>query len=157
MPFRPEPTIPHGQPARTAIVYCNLGTPDEPSAPALRRYLAEFLWDPRVVEIPRPLWWLILNGVILRTRPAKSAAKYKSIWMPEGSPLAVWTERQAKMDGTTYDVARQKLADGKYRLSANKIFETVGGDRNAVLLAVKVVRDKPQYRPLTEDKRPALA
>ena len=76
MPFRPEPTIPHGQPARTAIVYCNLGTPDEPTAPALRRYLAEFLGDPRVVEIPRLAWLPILHGIILRTRPAKSAAKY---------------------------------------------------------------------------------
>lgn len=97
MPFRPEPTIPHGQPARTAIVYCNLGTPDEPSAPALRRYLAEFLADRRVVEIPRLVWWPILYGIILRTRPRKSAAKYASIWLPEGSPLKVWTERQATL------------------------------------------------------------
>lgn len=97
MPFRPEPTIPHGQPARTAIVYCNLGTPDEPSAPALRRYLAEFLADRRVVEIPRLVWWPILHGIILRTRPRKSAAKYASIWLPEGSPLKVWTERQATL------------------------------------------------------------
>lgn len=97
MPFRPEPTIPHGQPARTAIVYCNLGTPDEPSAPALRRYLAEFLGDPRVVEIPRLVWWPILHGIILRTRPKKSAAKYASVWLPEGSPLKVWTEKQATL------------------------------------------------------------
>ncbi|MDR7092677.1 ferrochelatase [Hydrogenophaga laconesensis] len=97
MPFRPEPTIPHGQPARTAIVYCNLGTPDEPTAPALRRYLAEFLGDPRVVEIPRLAWLPILHGIILRTRPAKSAAKYASIWTPEGSPLKVWTEKQATL------------------------------------------------------------
>ena len=97
MPFRPEPTIPHGQPVRTAIVYCNLGTPDEPSAPALRRYLAEFLGDPRVVEIPRLVWWPILHGIILRTRPKKSAAKYASVWLPEGSPLKVWTEKQATL------------------------------------------------------------
>ncbi len=97
MPFRPEPTIPHGQPARTAIVYCNLGTPDEPSAPALRRYLAEFLGDPRVVEIPKLVWWPILHGIILRTRPKKSAAKYASVWQPEGSPLKVWTEKQATL------------------------------------------------------------
>ena len=97
MSFRPEPTIPHGQPARTAIVYCNLGTPDEATAPALRRYLAEFLSDPRVVEIPRLIWLPILHGIILRTRPKKSAAKYASIWMPEGSPLKVWTEKQATL------------------------------------------------------------
>jgi ferrochelatase len=97
MPFRPEPTFRHGQPPRTAIVYCNLGTPDEATAPALRRYLAEFLSDPRVVEIPKLVWWPILHGIILRTRPRKSAAKYASVWLPEGSPLKVWTEKQATL------------------------------------------------------------
>ena len=95
MTFRPEPVHRHGSPARTAVVLVNLGTPDEPTAPELRRYLAEFLSDPRVVEIPRLVWLPILHGIILRVRPAKSAAKYASIWMPEGSPLAVWTRRQA--------------------------------------------------------------
>jgi protoporphyrin/coproporphyrin ferrochelatase len=97
MAFRQEPSFQHGQAGKTAVLLCNLGTPDEPTAPALRRYLAEFLGDPRVVEIPRPLWWLILHGIILRTRPRKSAAKYASIWSPEGSPLKVWTSRQATL------------------------------------------------------------
>lgn len=97
MPFKPEPPYSHGQPARTAVLYCNLGTPDEPTPAAVRRYLAEFLSDRRVVEIPRLLWMLILHGIILRFRPAKSAAKYASIWTPEGSPLKVWTEKQAKL------------------------------------------------------------
>jgi ferrochelatase len=97
MPFQTEPAFKHGQAPRTAIVLCNLGTPDEPTAPALRRYLAEFLGDPRVVEIPRALWMLILHGIILRVRPKKSAAKYASIWTPEGSPLKVWTEKQATL------------------------------------------------------------
>jgi ferrochelatase len=96
MSFRPEPGFRHGQTARTAVLLVNLGTPDEATVPALRRYLAEFLSDPRVVEIPRLAWWPILHGVILRTRPRQSAAKYASVWMPEGSPLAVWTQRQAK-------------------------------------------------------------
>ncbi|HLL17919.1 MAG TPA: ferrochelatase [Rubrivivax sp.] len=94
MTYRPEPAFRHGQPERTGLLLVNLGTPDEATAPALRRYLAEFLSDPRVVEIPRLPWWLILHGIILRTRPARSAAKYRSVWMPEGSPLAVWTQRQ---------------------------------------------------------------
>ncbi len=94
MSFQPEPPYRHGQPARTAVLLVNLGTPDAPTAPALRRYLAEFLSDPRVVEIPRLVWLPILHGIILRTRPARSAAKYATVWMPEGSPLAVWTERQ---------------------------------------------------------------
>jgi ferrochelatase len=95
MSFRNEPAYRHGQPARTAVMLVNLGTPEAPTAPALRRYLAEFLSDPRVVEIPRLVWWPILHGVILRTRPARSAAKYATVWTPEGSPLAVWTRRQA--------------------------------------------------------------
>jgi ferrochelatase len=94
--FRPEPPYRHGQPARTAVLLVNLGTPDAPTAPALRRYLAEFLGDPRVVEIPRLAWWPILHGIILRTRPARSAAKYASVWTPEGSPLAVWTSQQTQ-------------------------------------------------------------
>ena len=95
MTFKTEPAYRHGQAPKTAVLMVNLGTPDEATAPALRRYLAEFLSDPRVVEIPRVLWWLILHGIILRTRPAKSAAKYATVWMEGGSPLAVWTQRQA--------------------------------------------------------------
>ena len=97
MPFQPEPALPHGTATRTAVLLVNLGTPDAPTPAALRRYLQEFLSDPRVVEIPRALWWLILHGIILRLRPAKSAAKYASVWTPEGSPLAVWTAKQAKL------------------------------------------------------------
>ena len=97
MPFSPEPPYSHGQAARTAVLYCNLGTPDEPTPKAVRRYLAEFLSDHRVVEIPRLVWLLILHGIILRFRPAKSAAKYASIWTPEGSPLKLWTEKQSKL------------------------------------------------------------
>lgn len=80
-----------------AILWCNLGTPDEPTPAAVRRYLAEFLADRRVVEIPRAAWLPLLYGVILPLRSAKSAAKYASIWTPDGSPLKVWTEKQAKL------------------------------------------------------------
>ena len=97
MSYTPEPTFTHGTPEKTAILLVNLGTPEAPTAQALRPYLKEFLSDPRVIEIPRVAWWLILNGVILNTRPKKSAEKYASIWMPEGSPLKVHTERQATL------------------------------------------------------------
>jgi ferrochelatase len=100
MAFHKEPSFQHGQAARTAILYCNLGTPSAPTAPALRKYLAEFLGDSRVVEIPKPIWWLILHGIILRVRPKKSAAKYASIWTEGGSPLKVFTEQQAQSLGT---------------------------------------------------------
>jgi ferrochelatase len=97
MPFATEPLFTHGQAPKTAVLYCNLGTPDAPTPAAVRRYLAEFLSDHRVVEIPRLLWLLILYGIILRFRPAKSAAKYASIWTAEGSPLKLWTEKQAAL------------------------------------------------------------
>jgi len=94
--IKPEPPHQHGTAPGTAIVVVNLGTPEAPTAPALKRYLRQFLGDPRVVEIPRAIWWLILNGIILNVRPKKSAEKYASVWMAEGSPLKVHTERQAK-------------------------------------------------------------
>jgi len=83
------PDYHHGSPARIGVLLANLGTPDEPTTPAVRRYLAEFLWDPRIIEAPRFLWWLILNGVILRTRPKRSAHAYQQVWTPQGSPLLV--------------------------------------------------------------------
>ncbi|MEJ8847318.1 ferrochelatase [Variovorax rhizosphaerae] len=95
MPFRPEPPAVSPADERVAVLWCNLGSPDEPTARAVRTYLADFLGDPRVVEIPKLLWSLILHGIILRTRPAKSAAKYASVWTPEGSPLKTWTQKQA--------------------------------------------------------------
>ena len=82
---------------RIAVVLVNLGTPDAPTPSAVRRYLKPFLSDRRVVEIPRWLWWPILNGIILPFRSGKSARKYASVWMREGSPLRVHTEKQAKL------------------------------------------------------------
>jgi ferrochelatase len=79
------------------VLLVNLGSPDAPTAAATRRYLAQFLSDPRVVEIPRAAWWPILHGIILRTRPRKSAAKYAQVWTPEGSPLVAGTARVAKL------------------------------------------------------------
>lgn len=95
--FNPEPPYRHGTLERVGILLINLGTPDAPTAKALRPYLKQFLSDPRVVEIPRLVWWPILNGIILNTRPAKSAEKYAQIWSSEGSPLLVHTRKQATM------------------------------------------------------------
>lgn len=83
--------------ARTAVLLINLGTPAAPTPAALRRYLKQFLSDPRVVELPRLLWWPVLNLIVLNTRPKRSAEKYAQVWTPEGSPLQVHTERQAKL------------------------------------------------------------
>lgn len=115
--FQPEPPLKHGTVPKTAVLIVNLGTPDAPTASAVRRYLAEFLSDPRVVEIPKAVWWLILHGIILRVRPAKSAAKYASIWLDKsvgegssrGSPLRYYTQQQTHLLQTALDAADHKV------------------------------------------------
>ena len=97
MSSRKEPPYTHGTVGKTAVVLVNLGTPDAPTTPAVRCYLKQFLADPRVVEIPRAVWWFILNLIILPFRSSKSAAKYASIWTSEGSPLKVHTQKQATL------------------------------------------------------------
>lgn len=88
-----HPSVPAGG---VGVLLVNLGTPDAPTPAAVRRYLAEFLADPRVVEIPAIAWKPILHGIILRTRPAKSARAYAQVWTDEGSPLAAITAAQAR-------------------------------------------------------------
>ena len=88
-----HPAIP---PAKIGVLLINLGTPDAPDAKAVRRYLAEFLSDRRVIEIPAIAWKPILHGIILRTRPKKSAHAYAQVWSEDGSPLAAITKRQAR-------------------------------------------------------------
>src|SRR5947209_742547 len=79
------------------VLLIQLGTPDAPNPAALRRYLRQFLGDPRVIEAPRLLWWLILNFRILLTRPRQSALKYQRIWKADtGSPLLHFTQRQTQ-------------------------------------------------------------
>ncbi len=78
------------------VVLVNLGTPDSPDSSSVRQFLRQFLSDPRVIEVPKPIWWCILYGVILVFRPSRSAAAYKKIWTPEGSPLMVNTVEQVE-------------------------------------------------------------
>jgi ferrochelatase len=85
----------HARTPAIGVLFANLGTPDAATRSALRRYLGQFLWDPRVVEEPRWKWWLILHGIVLNTRPQKSAALYRRIWTKEGAPLLVISRRQA--------------------------------------------------------------
>ena len=89
-------THPEAKSGQIGVLLINLGTPEAPTPQAVRRYLKEFLSDPRVVEIPRLVWWPILNGIILNTRPRKSAHAYAEVWTPEGSPLAAITAAQAR-------------------------------------------------------------
>ena len=92
--YLPEPSFEHDRHPRIGVLLLNLGTPDAPTAAAVRHYLADFLSDRRVVEIPPAVWKPILHGVILRTRPARSAKKYAMIWGPEGSPLLAHSLKQ---------------------------------------------------------------
>ena len=110
--YQPTAGFEHGSPEPTGILLVNLGTPEAPTAPAVRRFLKAFLSDPRVVEYPRLLWWLILNGIILRIRPRRSAAAYREIWTDQGSPLMIFSRDLASA------VARQleERSPGLYRV-----------------------------------------
>ena len=95
--YNPEPDYTHGDQLKVGILLANLGTPDAPTAKALRPYLGQFLMDRRVVEIPRFIWCWILHCIILVIRPKKSAEKYAQVWLPEGSPLLVHSQKQAQL------------------------------------------------------------
>ena len=85
--YKGNPEYKHDSPPCIGVLITNLGTPDAPTPAALKKYLAEFLSDPRVIEVPKPIWWFILHGIILRTRPKKSAEAYEKVWTENGSPL----------------------------------------------------------------------
>jgi ferrochelatase len=141
----------HGSPARLGVLLVNLGTPDEPTTAAVRRYLAEFLWDPRVIEAPRPLWWLILNGVILRTRPKRSAHAYQKVWTPAGSPLMVESRALAdavagRLGSRLGDRVRVELAMTYGNPSIPAALERLRGDNVQRLLVLPMY---PQYSATT--------
>jgi ferrochelatase len=145
--YQHEPTHAAGNVAKTAVLLINLGTPDAPTAPAVRRYLKEFLYDPRLVEIPRPLWWLILNGVILNVRPRQSAAKYAKIWSSDGSPLKVHTERQARLLRGTLGTRGHKdvVVAWAMRYGANSIAQALDGLKANGCTRILILPLYPQY------------
>lgn len=102
MKYKGFPEFSHYQADRIGVLLTNLGTPDEPTPKALRRYLKQFLWDPRVVEVPRPVWWAVLNLIILNIRPKRSAKAYQTVWTDEGSPLLIHTRNQAEAVRTRF-------------------------------------------------------
>lgn len=150
MSFRPEPPFRHGSTPRVGVLLVNLGTPDAPTAAALRRYLREFLSDPRIVEIPRVLWWLILHGIVLRVRPARSARKYASIWTAEGSPLAAWTFKQATLlAGYLGQTAARVVVRPAMRYGQPSIARQLDGLRAEGVSRVLVLPLYPQYAAAT--------
>ena len=148
--YFPEPEFRHGEAPKTAVLLVNLGTPEAPTAPALRRYLKEFLSDPRVVEIPRLLWWPLLNGIILNTRPRKSAAKYASVWLPEGSPLRVHTERQTKLlKGMLGEQGHQVVVDYAMRYGQPSVADALGRLKAQNCTRILLLPLYPQYASST--------
>ena len=141
----------HDQDDCTGILLVNLGTTEAPTPAAVRRYLAEFLWDPRVIEIPRPLWWLILHGVILRFRPSKVAHAYQAIWTERGSPLLAISQSLA--DSLQKDLGEQvhhrvevELAMRYGQPSIEKALSTL---RERGMRRLLVVPMYPQYSATT--------
>ncbi len=145
--YLPEPPRRHGTAAKTAILLVNLGTPDAPTRAAVRRYLAQFLSDPRVVELPRLAWLPVLHGIVLNVRPARSARKYARIWSPEGSPLRVHTEKQAKLLlGFLGGQVRAPLSvQYAMRYGRPSIPEALSGLKNLGCERILVVPLFPQY------------
>jgi ferrochelatase len=140
----------HGEAPFTAVVLCNLGTPDAPTTAAVRRYLAEFLSDRRVVEIPHAAWLPLLYGVILPLRSSKSAAKYRQIWTPEGSPLKVWTERQAKrLQGWLGERGHRVRVEYAMRYGNPSIPRVLDGLAKAGASRILVLPAYPQYSGTT--------
>ena len=94
--YKGNPEYKHDDPSCTGVLITNLGSPDAPTPAALRKYLAEFLSDQRVIEVPGFIWWFVLHGIILRTRPRRSAKLYEKVWTDKGSPLLAISEKQTK-------------------------------------------------------------
>jgi ferrochelatase len=146
-PYPPEPAHAHGTPARIGVLLVNLGTPEAPTPRAVRAYLAQFLADPRVVEIPRALWLPILHLFVLNTRPKESARRYAQVWTADGSPLAVHTQRQATMlQGYLGERARLPLVTGfAMRYGEPSIARGLGEMKAAGCDRILLVPLYPQY------------
>lgn len=141
----------HGSKERLGVLLVNLGSPDAPTEKAVRKYLAEFLWDPRVIETSRPLWWAILHGVILRFRPRKTAAMYKKIWTDQGSPLITISRQQAqKLEQALQSKIRGNvLVDVAMRYGNPSIKDALQGLKAGGARRILVLPMYPQYSATT--------
>jgi len=141
----------HGQVEKLGILLVNLGSPDAPTTRSVRKYLAEFLWDPRVVETSRPLWWLILHGVILRFRPKRSANAYKKIWQADGSPLITTSYKQAyALDKQLQrDLSNPALIEVAMRYGSPSISSALQKLRDAGMRRLLILPMYPQYSATT--------
>ncbi|MDH5710978.1 MAG: ferrochelatase [Gammaproteobacteria bacterium] len=148
---KPDFIYRHGTQEKLGILLVNLGSPDKPETSAVRRYLAEFLWDKRVVDAPRWLWWLILHGIILRTRPRRSAKLYQKVWTDQGSPLVATSRLQAQ----TVEKTLQKkfrgnvIVDLAMRYGSPSIRDSLNALRKAGTRRLLILPMYPQYSATT--------
>ncbi len=142
---------PHLRTSKTAVLLLNLGTPSAPTPKAVRAYLKEFLSDPRVVEIPRIIWWCILNGIILPIRSGASAKKYASIWLPKlGSPLMHYSRLQAKALAEKFtDQGQAVLVDLALRYGQPSTAEALQALQNQGMERLLLLPLYPQYSATT--------
>ncbi|MGI9234932.1 MAG: ferrochelatase [Woeseiaceae bacterium] len=149
--YQSTPAFEHGASESVGVLLVNLGTPAAPTASAVRRFLKQFLSDPRVIEYPRWLWWLILNGIILRIRPSRSAAAYRKIWTDEGSPLMLFSEEIAqqlqesldrRLPGSTNVALAMSYGDPSMDTAIDRLLEN--GARRLLVLPLY-----PQYSGTT--------
>jgi ferrochelatase len=149
--YKSVPSFEHGTPESLGVLLLNLGTPDAPTPTAVRRYLSEFLKDPRVVEISRPLWWLVLHGVILRVRPSRSARAYQAVWTERGSPLLDVARRQAKglQERMAQRFGRSALVELGMRYGNPSVAESLGRMKAANVRRLLVLPLYPQYSGTT--------
>ncbi|MEA1890370.1 MAG: ferrochelatase [Pseudomonadota bacterium] len=141
----------HDKQARIGVMLVNLGTPDDTSVSAVRRYLDQFLSDPRVVEFPRFLWWLVMHLFILRFRPRKVAQAYKTVWRPDGSPLLVYSQAQsdalqAALDGHFPERYTVSLAMRYGKPAIHEVMEKFRRQHCRYLLVIPMF---PQYSATT--------
>lgn len=149
MKYQNTPNFSHGQADKIGILLTNLGTPDAPTKGALKPYLKEFLSDPRVVEIPRVIWWCILNGVILPLRSRRSAKAYEGVWTEQGSPLLVNTQNLSNKIAEHFSENNNLIIDFAMRYGNPSIDSKLQGLLNQGARKVIVLPLYPQYSATT--------
>lgn len=151
MKYQGSKTFSHDQPDKIGVLITNLGTPSAPTTKSLRKYLKEFLSDPRVVEVPRVIWWLILNLVILRIRPRGSARNYAKIWQKDGSPLMFNTAAQANAlrHELTSELGNHIIVEFAMRYGSPRISDVLDKMQNEGARKLLVLPLYPQYSATT--------
>ena len=151
MKYKGQQDYSHKQQPKIGVLITNLGTPEAPTTKALRTYLAEFLADPRVVEVPKLIWLCVLHGIILRIRPSRSAAAYKTVWTEAGSPLMVHTQNQANaLKKTLGDIYGDNIhVDFSMRYGEPSISKRIEEFQQAGVHKLLVLPLYPQYSAAT--------